>query len=70
MYKSQEWRPNDWKNHFTKEHMNLSPDADMESSIYESGADAIIQALYDEIGKKKIWLDKADDGHILICVEQ
>jgi len=46
MYKSQQWRSNNWENPFTKEHMNLSPDADIESSIYESGADAMLRALY------------------------
>ncbi len=39
------WRPDDWENHFTKEHGNLSPDADTETSIYEAGADAMLEAL-------------------------
>ena len=39
------WRPEDWPNPFTVEHGNLSDDADTETNIYESGADAILEAL-------------------------
>lgn len=39
------YRPEGWKNPFTKEHGNLSPVAEMETNIYESGADAMLEAL-------------------------
>ena len=66
-----EWRPKNWKTEKIK-HNPLHCFAPQECAdhFFESGADAILQALYSEVGNKKIWLDKADDGHIIICVEQ
>lgn len=40
------YRPPNWKNAFTVENGNLSPDAETEANIYEAGADAMYEPAY------------------------
>ena len=39
------WRPEGWENPFTVGGGKLSPEAEVEVNIYESGADAMLEAL-------------------------
>ena len=63
---NKEWRPTNWD----KILWDTSKGSPEVKAYIEFGADTILQSLYEETKSNPIWLDKADDGHILICVKQ
>jgi hypothetical protein len=67
---AKEWRPDNWYNPYWSEDSGGTKRPDDGHDEFEEGADAILQSLYEETKAQPIWLDKADDGHILICVKQ
>lgn len=68
-----EWRPEEkeWAeliNKCCEERFKVEGRTDWQFYV-EVGADAILKALVKEADDRKIWFDKADDGHILIYLE-
>ena len=52
------YRPEGWKNAFTKASGNLHPEADKEANIYEAGANAMLEDLRKE-GQHVVFRDNS-----------
>ncbi len=67
MYTNNNWRPENWKELYTVESEKYGVLTKDDWHIWrEIGADSMLESLYNISSGKVFWLDKADDGHILI----